>query len=100
MDITAEDLAALDDAELEQLELEVERLLAVWQVKNVRGQKAIWHDDRHIGEKRREIQAVKHPSVDVEALHEHRMKPVVDSLEGNSLIHPLATPIIEVNADR
>src|SRR4029450_1711960 len=46
-----------------------------------------------------ELHAVGHPSVDVDALHELRMKPVVDSLEGNSLIHPLATPIVEVNED-
>ncbi len=30
---------------------------------------------------------------------EFRAKAVVDSLEGNSLIHPLTTPIIEVDED-
>lgn len=99
MDLTAEDLATLTDAEFEVLEVEVERLLAVWQVKNLRGTKAIWHDDQHMGEKRRELESINHPSVDLEARRQFRMKAVIDSLEGNSLIHPLDTPIIEVNAD-
>jgi hypothetical protein len=98
MTVTADELAALSDAEFEEIEAKVGRLLAVWQIKNLRGQAAVFHDDQHIGEKRRQLNAVKHPSVDAEAL----AKPspaVVDSLEGNSLIHPLATPIIEVNRD-
>lgn len=101
MDITlkAEDLELLDDGELRELEAEVNRLLAVWEVKNLRANSAIWHDDQHIGERRRELHAVKHPSVDAAALRAGRLKAVVDSLEGNSLLHPLATPIIEVSPD-
>lgn len=95
--ITAEDLADLDEAELDALELDIARLKATWEVRNLRGQAAIWHDDQHIGEQRRELNAVDHPSVDADALYAFRMKPVVDSLAGNSLIHPLATPIVEVD---
>jgi hypothetical protein len=99
LDIGVDDVAGLDDAEFEQLEAEVERLLAAWEVKNLRGTKAIWHDDQHIGQRRRELDSIHHPSVDLEARRAFRTKPVVDSLEGNSLIHPLDTPIIEVNND-
>ena len=98
MTVTAEELAALTDSEFEELEAQVEKLLAVWQIANLRGQAAIFHDDQHLGEKRRPLNATKHPSVDAGALA--RPAPaVVDSLEGNSLIHPLTTPVIEVNAN-
>jgi hypothetical protein len=94
--ITAEDLAGLEDAEFEELEREVARLRAAWEIKNLRGQAAIFHDDQHLGEKRRELRALGHPSADAEVLMK-APPPVVDSLEGNSLIHPLTTPIIEVD---
>ena len=54
-------------------------------------------DDQRIGEKRHEYMALKHPSVNVEAEMAFRNKAVVDSLEGNSLIHPLTTPVIVVD---
>ncbi len=99
MTITMDDIRSLSEEEFEELELRVEKLLSVWEIKNLRGQAAIFHDDQHIGEARRELMALKHPSFDVEGEMEFRAKPVVDSLEGNSLIHPLTTPIIEVNDD-
>ena len=52
---------------------------------------------QHIGEQRRELNALKHPSVDVEGLMAFRQKAVVDSLTGNMLVHPLTTPVIEVD---
>src|ERR1700689_813393 len=94
-DVRPDDLAHPDPAAFEELEAEVARLLAVWRVKNLRATKTIWHDDQHIGDKRREVGSVKHPSVDLDARQAMRTKPVVDSLEGNSLIHPLDTPVIE-----
>jgi len=97
--LTIDDLAEFSADELDALEARLDRQIAVWEVSNLRGQAAIFHDDAHIGEPRRELQAVGHPSVDVDALTAFRMKPVVDSLEGNTLIHPLATPIIEVDED-
>ena len=90
---------ALTDEEFEGLYHRVEKLLSVWEICNLRGQAATFHDDQHIGEPRRELKALKHPSFDVEGEMAFRAKAVVDSLEGNSLIHPLTTPIIEVNED-
>ena len=90
---------ALTDEEFAGLEQRVEKLLSVWEICNLRGQAATFHDDQHIGEPRRELKALKHPSFDVEGEMAFRAKAVVDSLEGNSLIHPLTTPIIEVNED-
>lgn len=97
MDVSVFD--GMDAASFEALETRVERLLAAWEVQNLRGGAAIFHDDQHIGQKRREVQAVGHPAVDVAALQAFRMKAVVDSLEGNMLIHPLTSPVVEVNAD-
>ena len=91
------EIDTLADEEFAKLEQRVEKLLSVWEIKNLRGQAATFHDDQHIGEKRRELHALKHPSFDVEGEMAFRAKAVVDSLAGNSLIHPLTTPIIEVN---
>lgn len=93
------EIAEMSEEEFFQLERRVERLLSVWAVKNLRGQAAIYHDDQHIGEQRRELHALKHPAFDVEAEMNFRKKAVVDSLEGNTLIHPLTTPVIEVNQE-
>lgn len=90
-------LDALTDEEFAALEKRVEKLLSVWEIKNLRGQAAVYHDDQHIGEVRRELKALKHPSFDVAAEMAFRSKAVVDSLEGNMLIHPLTTPVIEVD---
>ena len=99
MGISMEDINGLCEAEFARLEQRVEKLLSVWEIKNLRGQAAAFHDDQHIGEKRRELKALRHPDFDVEGEMKFRAKAVVDSLEGNSLIHPLTTPIIEVNDD-
>lgn len=97
--ITEQDLDLLTEEEFEEMEKEIDRLMSVWQIKNLRGNAAIFHDDQHIGEKRRELNSLKHPSVNVEEMMEFRNKPVVDSLEGNMLIHPLTTPVIEVDRE-
>lgn len=99
MSINRAEMEALTDEEFTLLEQRVEKLISVWEIKNLRGQAATFHDDQHIGEPRRELKALKHPSFDVEGEMAFRMKAVVDSLEGNSLIHPLTTPIIEVNEE-
>lgn len=99
MDYKLTDLDGLTEEEFLALEKRVERLLSVWEIKNLRGQAATFHDDQHIGEKRKELKALKHPAFDVEAEMAFRAKAVVDSLQGNCLIHPLTTPIIEVNED-
>lgn len=99
MNVCIEDLNKLSEEAFEALERRVHKLLSVWEIKNLRGHAAINHDDQHIGQKRRELMALEHPSFDVEGEMAFRAKPVVDNLEGNSLIHPLTTPIIEVNDD-
>ena len=97
MDITRSDLDLLREDELAALEQAVAQEMAAWEVCNLRGQAAIFHDDQHIGEKRRELKALKHPSFDVEAEMRFRSTAVVDSLEGNMLIHPLTTPVVEID---
>ena len=97
LDFTLEDLDCLSDEEFETLEREVSRLTACWQISNMRGASAIYWDDQHIGEKRHEFMTLKNTSVDVEAEMAFRRKAVVDSLEGNSLVHPLTTPVIVVD---
>lgn len=98
-DFTLEDLDLLNDEEFEQVEKEVKRLVSCIGIANMRGSSAIYWDDQRIGEKRHEFMALKHPSVNVEAEMAFRRKAVVDSLEGNSLIHPLTTPVIVVDED-
>ena len=95
--MTLEDFDLLTDEEFKQMENTVDRLVSCVKVQNMRGCAAIFWDDQRIGEKRHELMALKHPSVNVEAEMNFRAKPVVDSLEGNSLIHPLATPVLVVD---
>ncbi|MBP3891249.1 MAG: hypothetical protein J6D29_03670 [Solobacterium sp.] len=97
--ITIEDLDVLEEDEFAELERRIETQIAIWEIKNLRGRMAIFHDDQHIGEPRLELKAIHHPSFDVEGEMNFRKTPVVDSLEGNMLIHPITTPIIEVNKD-
>jgi len=99
MNISRKDLDCLTEEEFNQLEVRVEKMLSVWEIQNLRGQAATFHDDQHIGEKSREHKALKHPAFDVEGEMAFRARAVVDSLEGNSLIHPLTTPVMEVNED-
>ena len=94
LNITRNDLDLLTDEELSELERQTARLMAAWEVQNLRGCAAVFWDDQRIGEPRRELKALKHPSVDAAAELAFRNKPVVDSLEGNSLVHPLASPVI------
>lgn len=97
LDINISDFDCLTDAEFEEMELAAGRLTSAWKVQNMRGCAAIFWDDQRIGEPRHELNSVKHPSVNVEAVYAMRKKPVVDSLEGNTLIHPLTTPVIVVD---
>lgn len=97
MDIELKDLELLTEREFLDMECQVEKLRSVWEIKNLRGQAAIFHDDQHLGEKRRELKALNHPSFNKKEEMRFRNKPLVDSLEGNSLFHPLTTPVVEVN---
>ena len=96
-DLQRKDLDLLNEDELTALEQEVARLTAAWEVQDLRGTAAVFWDDQRIGEPRRELKALKHPSADAEKELAFRSRPVVDSLEGNMLIHPLTTPVIVVD---
>lgn len=97
LDIEFEDFDLLTDEEFEALEKETGRLISAWKIQNLRGCAAVFWDDQHIGEKRHELKALKHPGIDAAEELAMRMTPVVDSLEGNTLFHPLTTPVIEVD---
>lgn len=99
MEFDLRDLDLLSDEEFKQMEKQIDRQMSVWEICNLRGQAAIFHDDQHIGEKRRELKALDHPLFNKEAELKFRNTAVVDSLEGNMLMHPLTTPVIEVNED-
>ncbi len=99
LDIKLEDLDTLSDEEFLELENHVARLTSAWKIQNMRGICAIFHDDQHIGEKRHEYSVMHYPGINYEEMVARRMKPVVDNLEGNTLIHPLTTPVIEVNKE-
>ena len=43
------EIDTLADEEFAKLEQRVEKLLSVWEIKNLRGQAATFHDDQHIG---------------------------------------------------
>lgn len=97
--IDINDLDNLSKDELNDLEQQLHRLIASWQIQNLRATAWRFHDDQHVGDKRRELYADKHPGIDWESVKKSRMTILVDSLDGNTLIHPATTPIIEVNAD-
>ena len=99
MMITIEDLDLLNDEEFVEIEKQIDKEMSVWQVCNLRGQAAIFHDDQHMNEERRELKAISHPSFNLENEMKLRNTKVIDSLEGNMLIHPLNTPVIEINDD-
>jgi hypothetical protein len=99
MDLEATGMDDLSDEEVAALERTVAKLTAAWAVKNLQGLWVIYWDDQHVGEKRRPIRAMKHPSVDLDAITAFAMKPVVDNLEGNSLWRVLNSPVIVVNDD-
>lgn len=92
-------LRELPPDQLAEWEQRLDLQLSVWEIRNLRGIFYRYHDDQHIGQKRRELYADEHPGIDMEAIRRARLLPVVDSLEGNTLIHPLLTPVIQVNRE-
>lgn len=95
--VEIEELNLLTDEEFYELEREIDKQTAAWNIQNLRGKAAIYHDDQRIGLPKDEVHSIKHPSVNIKALNDFRMKPVVDNVEGNMLVHPLTTPVIVVN---
>lgn len=101
-DIRRCECSAIEElSEDEFLELEgiVAKLTAIWEIKNLFGLWCVYWDDQHIGEKRQQLRATKHASVDVENILAFQATPVVDSLEGNSLWRLANTPIVVVSDD-
>ena len=49
MRVTLEDIDLLSEEEFLEAEKKIEKLISVWEVKNLRGRAAIFHDDQHIG---------------------------------------------------
>ena len=96
---TIDEINLLSDEEFIELEKQIDREMSVWQVCNLRGQAAIFHDDQHMHEDRKELKALDYPGFNVEAEMKFRNTKVIDSLKGNMLIHPLTTPVVEVNED-
>lgn len=90
-----EDLELLSDEEFERAERMLDRQISIMECCNLAGRNSILWDDQHIGQNRCELQALDHPSVDKEAVLAFRRKAVVDSLEGNMLVHTLTTAIVE-----
>ncbi|HHV11016.1 MAG TPA: SnoaL-like domain-containing protein [Clostridiales bacterium] len=96
-----DELALVDftEGELIELEQQIDKLLAAWEIQNLRGTLYRFHDDQHIGDQRRELYADQHPGLDYETLLKSRMVELVESLEGNTLIHPVMTPVIEIDKE-
>lgn len=97
MDFTLQELDLLTEEEFEVAEAMLDRQISVIECCNLAGRNSIFWDDQHIGQNRIELHALDHPSVDKEAVLAFRQKAVVDSLEGNMLIHSITTSVIEVN---
>lgn len=90
-------MSAIESEGFEKLEARLGRLEDCVEIQNLRGTFYRFHDDQHVGERRRELYADKHPCVDIEGIKKAREVALVDSLEGNTLIHPLMTPVVEVD---
>jgi hypothetical protein len=99
LDLDVSELDELSEDDLALLEREVAQLTALWEIKNVWGAHQIAWDDQHVGEKRPQRRALEHPSVDADAVRAFQMKPVVDSLEGNSLWRVINSPVLVVDED-
>ncbi len=95
--LKVKDLDILTSKELVKIENALDKLLVANEIQNIRGAMYRFHDDQHIGEPRREFYADKHPHLDFESIKRSRLIELVESLEGNTLIHPVMTPIIEVD---
>ena len=96
-DFTLQDIELLTEEEFIAAEKLLDKQISVMECSNLVGTNSIFWDDQHIGQNRRELQALDHPSVDKEATLAFRRKAVVDSLEGNMLVHALTGSVIEID---
>ena len=98
MEICREEINAIPEEELDAFELELDKLLGAYSCINLIGIGTWYHDDQHPGELQRNIDAKK-PGEDRPFLVRTADKVVIDSLEGNSLMQPRHTNVIEISAD-
>ena len=98
MEILREEIAAIPDEELDSFEHELDRLLGAYACINIIGIGTWYHDDQHPGELQKNYDAAK-PGEERPALIRTPDKVVIDSLEGNTLMQPRHTNVIEISAD-
>ena len=98
MENLREEIAAIPEEELDAFELELDRLLGAYDCINIIGIGTWYHDDQHPGELQKNYDAAK-PGEERPAFIRIPDKVVIDSLEGNSLMQPRHTNIIQVSAD-
>ncbi|MBQ8307053.1 MAG: hypothetical protein IJX90_12655 [Blautia sp.] len=98
MDYLREEIAAIPEEELDSFELELDRLLGAYDCLNMIGIGTWYHDDQHPGELQKNYDAAK-PGEERPAFIRTPDKVVIDSLEGNTLMQPRHTPVIQVSED-
>ena len=98
MDKLREEIAAIPEEELDSFELELDRLLGAYDCLNMIGIGTWYHDDQHPGELQKNYDAAK-PGEERPAFIRTPDKVVIDSLEGNTLMQPRHTPVIQVSGD-
>ena len=70
-----QELRGLPPDKLADWERRLDLQLSVWEIRNLRGIFYRYHDDQHIGQKRRELYADEHPGVDMKAIRRARLLP-------------------------
>ena len=98
MEILREEIEAIPDEELDAFELELDRLLGAYACINMIGIGTWYHDDQHPGELQKNYDAAK-PGEERPAFIRTPDKVVIDSLEGNTLMQPRHTFVVEVSED-
>ena len=98
MEILREEIAAIPAEELDAFELELDRLLGAYACLNIIGIGTWYHDDQHPGELQKNYDA-RRPGEERPAFIRVPDKVVIDSLEGNSLMQPRHTNVIQVSPD-
>ena len=98
MDTLREEIAAIPEKELEGFELELDRLLGAYECINIIGIGTWYHDDQHPGELQKNYDVSK-PGEERPDFIRIPDKVVIDSLEGNTLMQPRHTNVIQVSED-
>lgn len=110
MNIDFSALDSLSEEEFRNLEVAVDKLLAVWHIKSAIANDDNWHDDQRIAQKRRiggwprkyltgpGLAAPPAPPPAPPAASGPQLPPIA-SLEGNALIHGPTTWVFEFNED-